>query len=285
MKNQTRRKPAQRLFSGLAGSPLSQQQSADPAQPAASAAAIRAKQWREQQKQNTGFSIDEAKRKREERKQQRDSRMLAGWLREYPIDEKSNYFAQKNLGKVFLSGGSGIAPTGGFTGADVELIEGLQRTDIGRVAPKGHSGDTDVTDDKIEQENTFARKISFKHAHIESILIGNRNVRFYNLQNGDAVDHLSAFAKTYYDNGVCKLCGQPAADEHFELNHRREIIRYIRWYEAKAYRPKKRNCDEDHAGQIKRNGSGPTKLYCRKCNKLLYKPERSDASVAVAAAA
>src|ERR1700730_8705570 len=93
-----------------------------------STSALRGQQWREKQKQNPKFNQDEAHRKREERKQ----RMLAGWLREYPIDQKSNELGQNNLGRVFLTKapkGKGRAESGGYRGAEIEQIAGLRTAD------------------------------------------------------------------------------------------------------------------------------------------------------------
>jgi hypothetical protein len=183
-----------------------------------------------------------------------------------------------------------------------------------RVAPGGHSPDVDIKDNGEEQDDTFARKINFKKSDIEVLRIGNRNVRFYNLQNDTPEQHFENFIRTCtggtsdacgcticstipptkrYSNiwqstrgklnllkpMMCELCQQQIAAEaaldHFAAEHRQEVIEHIRWWEAKAWRPKPRvRCNLDHGRLTKKYGSGPDKLYCRRCGKLLYKPAR-----------
>jgi hypothetical protein len=178
-----------------------------------------------------------------------------------------------------------------------------------RVEPSGIS-DSHEGELPRETDNTFARRISFKKADIQTLRIGNRNVRFYNLQNYDAEQHFERFVRANSDPQpirdeksdlmmpdapmMCKLCQREIAPgfiigcviaprfsvdsgfEHFETEHRQEVIDHIRWWEAKAWRPKPRTkCSQDHDALAKKC-YGLDKIYCRKCGKLLYNPVKPD---------
>jgi hypothetical protein len=58
---------------------------------------------------------------------------------------------------------------------------------------------------------------------------------------------------------------------HFEAEHRQALIDFVRAHEPGAWRPKKRTCG-DHEQQAAKC-SGPDKMYCARCGKLIYKPE------------
>jgi len=147
-----------------------------------------------------------------------------------------------------------------------------------RVEPSGIS-DNHEADLGRETDRTFAKRISFKKRDVQVIRIGKRNARFYNLQNGEVEEHLTEFVQNNSrgDKGrMCKLCGQRFEDgfDHFGTEHRENVVQYIRWYEAKAWRPKsRRRCDQDHDALAKKC-SGTVKVYCRKCGKLVYKPAK-----------
>jgi len=147
-----------------------------------------------------------------------------------------------------------------------------------RVEPSGIS-DNHEADLGRETDRTFAKRISFKKRDVQVIRIGKRNARFYNLQNGEVEEHFTEFVQNNSrgDKGrMCKLCGQRFEDgfDHFGTEHRENVVQYIRWYEAKAWRPKsRRRCDQDHDALAKKC-SGAVKVYCRKCGKLVYKPAK-----------
>jgi hypothetical protein len=155
-----------------------------------------------------------------------------------------------------------------------------------QVEPKG-VGDDHQEDLPKQTEHTFTRRISFKKADIQTLRIGNRNVKFYNLQNGSAEEHFEQFLEENTGEGVCQLCQQEITPSHFENEHRQEVIEAIRWHEAKAWRPKKRACaQEEHARLARVYGGGKQGVKCKKCGKLVYKPpkpKRSDAAKILAA--
>lgn len=365
--------------------------------PPKSASAIRAAKWREQHKQNPEFNAKEAKRKKQERGQQKQDPVV--WSRQHPefpltldrLHEQDKHGglylteAPRGKGKLIPYGASEqIEKTSGDQTADAVISELPRRAqftdeelqkklaDAGidlqskinlilehwkhdeefcallnswsldeiaefvrhcsenleyarellyehtehqaraqvlthaqphgeRVAPEGVS-DNHEGDLPHETDRTFARKIGFKKAFVQTLRIGNRNARFYNLQNGTAEQHFENFIRTNSDpqsvrdensdlvmpdaQMVCKLCQREIAPrfsvesgfEHFGTEHRQEVIDHIRWWEAKAWRPTRRVCDRNHAALAARHGSGLGKIYCA-CGKLLYKPakpKRSD---------
>jgi hypothetical protein len=158
------------------------------------------------------------------------------------------------------------------------------------VKPSGisddHKGDLDR-----ETDHTFAKRISFKKRDVQVIRIGKRNARFYNLQNGEVEEHFEEFIRNNSDEMTCKLCEQRFEDgfDHFGAEHREKVVEHIRYWEAKAWRPKsRRRCGQDHDALAKKC-SGAKKVYCRDCGKLIYKPvkpgkvqKRSDAADVIA---
>jgi hypothetical protein len=361
--------------------------------PPKSASAIRGTKWREQRKQNPEFNAKEAKRKKQERRQQKQDPVA--WSKQHPEfpltldqlrqqDERSGLYmkgAPRGKGKLIPYGGSEqLETTSGLQTADAvmsELPRRAQLTDVElqqkladatidlqqkidfilerwkhdeefcalvnswsldeitkfvqhcsqnlsdarellyehtehqaraqilthalphgtRVEPSGVS-DNHEGELPFETDITFARKISFKKADVRTLQIGNRNARFYNLQNGTAEQHFENFVRDNVDPQpvrnekndlvmhespmICKLCQREIAPrfsvvsgfEHFGTEHRQEVIDHIRWWEAKAWRPKTKRCDRDHVGMAARHGNGTKKLYCKKCGKLLYKPKK-----------
>jgi hypothetical protein len=172
-----------------------------------------------------------------------------------------------------------------------------------RVVPEGISDDHEG-DLPSETDSSFARKIDFKKSLAETLQIGNRNVKFYNVQNGTAEQHFEKFVRANTEpqpneNGdlpdtpmVCNLCQSEIAPgaigcviaprfsvesgfKHFGAEHRQKVIDHIRWWEAKAFRPKSRTkCDRDHEGMASRHGGGTLKVQCKRCKKILYKPPK-----------
>jgi hypothetical protein len=371
-----------------------------------SPAAIRAQRFRERQKQNSQFNADEAKRKRDERKQQREQRILQDWEKQgFPtdLDALSRQGDRSGLYAKEAPRGKGKLVSGGHNSKQVELISGIRAADattetkslqgLGyrvlqvplraqltdeelqtklqstgdlqakinlileqwkhdkefckwlndvsvdeatefikqasenleyarqllyehtehqamaeplthaqphgtRVQPEHHGSDESAEEPlSKETERTFTRKISFKRTDVQVIQIGNRNARFYNLQNGTAEQHLEEFVQQNTDRDqpghtICGLCKQDIAPEieagfkHFGSEHRQEVIDHIRFWEAKAWRPKSRKCSENHAKLTERHRDGSGRLYCGGCGKWLNKPakpvKRSDAPSALA---
>jgi hypothetical protein len=126
-----------------------------------SQSAQRAQTWRDKQKQTSTFNQAEAKRKRDERRQARERRILSGWLKEYEpltVGEKTVPLQQVKLRPkkddkgLFLSDaprGKGKLSSGGYNSEKSEFIVGARTADA-EVHELPHRAQ--LTDEELQQK-------------------------------------------------------------------------------------------------------------------------------------
>jgi hypothetical protein len=272
-KSMPRKPPAKRLFSGVAGSPLSTitaepapatpsvTTTAAPALTRAQKSALRSKRRREERKKNSAFVEKERRRKQAERGEPERERKLREVLEsgEFPLSlSKLRNQSGPQLTATNEYGRKTVVTTGGYGQHKLEEIEIKQINAAGgpdaQAQPKrppGHSPDSKLTSTAL---------------------------RVFGYIPPKEVKKMRALIDSHTDTKpmmVCLSCQQQIAPEHsydaafvhFETAH-------PALFEDMMARVKKaRACPEDHAAFVAKH-KADFKLYCGKCRRLIYDPAK-----------
>jgi len=223
---------------------------------------IRAKQWRDEQKQqNPDFKKKEAERKQAEREEADRKKELAELL-------ASGQFPT-NLYRLRDKSGPPLTAINEF-GETTTLVSGeyntekLEQVEIAHINAQG--GPDAVAKPKSPT------------GHGDDSLKPNTALRYYGYLPSKEMKAMRKFIDNHTTQCpmMCSVCREQIAPElSYEVGFNHFHDKHLQLFEdmMRLVRTAKR-CPEDHEGMIARHGNGTRKLYCGKCRKLLYKPPK-----------
>jgi hypothetical protein len=269
-----RKPPAKRAFPGLVGRPFEPapvETVSAPTPPPKTKSAVRAESWRNKKREQGDEAFREQDRKRKEL--ERGEKKRQGQV------EDVLQSSDPPLTVVNESGKTVRVTTGGYSLRRIERVAAASEASASgrRVKPHG-AGSQKFEDSQSDRdfpdqghEDTFVEK-AFRQCRKPQDVRAMRAFIFQNVRD----QSLRSKVK------VCAACSQPltaheqdliqTAFLHFHDKHA-ELFKVLL-----ARLGQKTVCAEDHRGLVERHSGGNYPVQCRKCKRILWKPQRSDKS-------